>query len=142
MFEDGFVGFVQSNQLVAAISGGGWTVQIPSEIDAYTKPLWTWFFVTDKPDTGLQFYEGMIEATVQIDVYGATYPLTASLAYAINTALQGAQGLLGDANQTQLTSCFRTERRIFPYDPDSRIYRIMLEFGLTYYVNEPGGLAP
>lgn len=136
MFEDGLVKLIQSDGNVLAVCGpGGFTVQIPQTIDAYTKPLWTWFFVTDKPDTALQIPGGMINALIQIDIYGATMPQVSSLSYAINTVLEGFQGLLGDPQNTQITSCFRTDKRDFPFDSDSRIFRRMLEYEVTYYVN-------
>lgn len=137
MFEDGFVAFVQSAPSVANLSTGGFLRQLPPSFNVQSTPAWTWFFVTNHPDTGLQFPNGMIRALIQIDVYGMSQTSVSPLSYAIDLLLQGYVGPLGDADGTTIQGCLRTDLMDEPFDPDSRVYRRMLEYEVFYYAGVP-----
>jgi len=110
---------------------GGFLAELPKDA---TLPAYTYRIISNRPHTTLQTYTGFAEARIQIDCFGATPASVMTLANAINTVLHGHRGTLPDPDSTFLHSCFRSDMMDFPFDPDARNYRRMVEYEL-FYVN-------
>lgn len=124
-FESGLVQLVQSTPAVASLSTGGFLRQLPPQ---QPLPAWTWSVVSRNQESGLQFFSGFCKFIIQIDIYGASPNDTVPLSSAIDTVLNGYSGAFPDPNSTVVTACFRTDEIDEPFDPDSRIYRRILEY--------------
>ena len=72
---------------------------------------------------------------MQIDVYGYESGQGAdvlTIAQQIDAILNGFRGTLSDPNSTYVDSCFTSDKKDFPFDPDARTYRRMLEYEIWY----------
>ena len=136
MLEAGLVQLVQSSPSVSTLSpGGGYLRQIPP---GSSIPAWTYFTVTNPPNTGLQFVSGSTERRIQIDCYGNEQTdQQVQLAFAIDSVLNGFSGTLPDQDSTNILSCIRDNLEDMETEPDSRLYRRMLEYTLWFVESPP-----
>ena len=71
---------------------------------------------------------------MQIDVYADTYASALTVAGNILTKLQNKTGTIGSSGHTVTNGAILTENETQSYEPDTKTYRVMLEF---YVFHEP-----
>ena len=132
MLEGGLVALIQSGLGSPPIAVGGFLDELPKNYIGDNDYAYTYRFIFDKPENHLNGYTGFAHAMVQIDAFAPTGAGVLTLAKAINAKLHGFRGTLPDADSTVLLTCFRSDKMDFPYDPDARNYRRMLEYTIIY----------
>lgn len=71
---------------------------------------------------------------MQIDVYADTYASALTVAGNILTKLQNKTGTIGSSGHTVTNGAILTENETQSYEPETKTYRVMLEF---YVFHEP-----
>lgn len=98
-------------------------------------PSWSYSVVSFVPQLGLLTTTGLAFLRLQIDVYGFEAQQGAdvlTIAQQIDVTLNGFRGTLADPDSTYIDSCFTSDKKDFPFDPDARTYRRMLEYEIWF----------
>lgn len=133
MLERGLYLQIQSGIGSPPLTAGGFLVELPKGYIARTNgPAYTYRILFDHPQTTLNSRTGFSRAMVQIDCYAPDEPGVLALAKAVNLAIHGFTGNLPDSDATHVDSCLRSDTMDFPFDPDARNFRRMLEFTIFY----------
>ena len=131
MLEEGIVQLVNIG-LGAPSPIGGYLDVLPKNP---TYPSWTYSVSSFVAQNGLLTPKGLAFLRLQVDVYGAEAVQGAdvlTIAQQIDVILNGYKGTLSDPDSTYVDSCFTSDKKDFPFDPDARTYRRMLEYTIWY----------
>lgn len=111
---------------------GGFLDTLPKD---QALPGWTYGVVSRVRKTTLQCPSGLSMMRLQVDIYGYEAQQGAdvlTIAKQIDLILNGYRGALPDPDSTYVDSCFTSDVKDFPLDPESRNYRRMLEYEIWY----------
>ena len=138
MIEQGLVKLIQSNSGVQAVLASGTPGISPGGyLDALPKdeplPSWIYRVISIVPQYGLLGQPGLTFMRYQVDCFSYDRPGVVNLTKAIFSALSGYKGTLSDPDSTGVDSVFWSDEMDFDFDPNSRIFRRMIEFEINFY---------
>ena len=130
MIEDGIVMLVQADPTVLGLCPvGGFYAVLPK---GQALPCWSYIVVSEVSDYTLEGRADLTPRRLQLDLYGNGGADVMNLGRAIDNVLSGYAGTLPDPQATIVQACFRSNEIDFPYDPDSRTFRRLLEYDLWF----------
>lgn len=123
---------MQGTAAVAAIAAsGGFLGTLPKDL---ALPSWTYLFVGGSAEYTLLGARGPRRRRLQVDCYGNTAAESIALEHAIDAVLSGFSGTLTDLDSIKVDSILMSAEPVdFGLDPDSRSYRRMIEYEVTFF---------
>lgn len=133
VIEQGLVMLIQSGLGSPPLCQGGFLDTLPENfISASQQFGYMCRIISDSADHGLTHSVGQEKIRYEVNCYSYTGAGVLQLAKLIDQVLQGFAGVLPDPDSTTVYCSMRSDRMDFPYDPNARNYRRMLEYEISF----------